>query len=190
MISASSLPPTSGRSARSLGPGVGHRRPRRSLLSALLTGTNCPPFDPCALKRTHCSRQRTLSVPTRARSMRLYSVGIGVVSNALRFGCAARGRGSQASAQSRRARSGRPGRLRCLVVRGPRELGQAGRDVFDEVQGPGEITDGASRVSGEEADDARLAIALSAASECASGARAPRSRTPYRPHGGGGWATF
>ncbi len=40
--------------------------------------------------------------------MHLYSVGIGVVSRALRFGCAACGRGSQASARKRRARSRRP----------------------------------------------------------------------------------
>jgi hypothetical protein len=41
--------------------------------------------------------------------MPLYSVGNGVVSGRLRFGCAARGRGSQASARSeKRARGGRP----------------------------------------------------------------------------------
>ena len=38
----------------------------------------------------------------------MYSVGIGVVSRGLRFGCAARGRGGQASARSERARSRRP----------------------------------------------------------------------------------
>jgi hypothetical protein len=37
----------------------------------------------------------------------LYSVGIGVVSARLRFGCAGRGRGGQASALQRRARGGR-----------------------------------------------------------------------------------
>jgi hypothetical protein len=77
--------------------------------------------------------------------------------------------------------------VRCpLDLPGARELGQAGRDVFGiEVQPLGEITDGAPRVSDEEADDARFAIALPAARGCASGARAPRSRTPHRPGWGG-----
>jgi hypothetical protein len=46
-----------------------------------------------------------LSVPERGLLDALYSVGIGVLSNGLRFGCAARGRGGQASALSKEARS-------------------------------------------------------------------------------------
>jgi hypothetical protein len=48
-------------------------------------------------------------------SMLLYSVGIGVVSNGVRFGCAVRGRGAQASAKSTtRARGGRWRHVRVL----------------------------------------------------------------------------
>jgi hypothetical protein len=62
---------------------------------------------------------------------------------------------------------------------GAGELGQASRDVFGiEVQTSGEITDGAAWVIGQEFDDPRFAVRLAAASVSASGARAPRSRTP------------
>src|SRR5580693_1709881 len=108
VISASSLPPTSGRAARSSDPGSLIADLVVLCLSVVLTGASSPPLELMRLKRTHGSRQHTLSVPERGLLNRLYSVGIGVVSDQLRSGCAARGWGSQASAQSTRARSRRP----------------------------------------------------------------------------------
>ena len=75
--------------------------------------------------------------------------------------------------------------LRAVAVRRPSDLPgasevrQANRDLLGiEVQSLSEITDGAPRVVSEEFDDARVAIALSAAGVRASVARATRGRAP------------
>jgi hypothetical protein len=60
------------------------------------------------------------------------------------------------------------------------ELRQADRDVpVIEVETPGEVTDGARRVLGEKADDARLVVPPSTSGGCAPGTRAPRRRSPH-----------
>ena len=66
----------------------------------------------------------------------------------------------------------------CLSdLAGLRELGQAVCDAFGiEVQAFGEMTGGAPRVLGEEVDDARLGVALTAARGCAPIARSSRGR--------------
>jgi hypothetical protein len=65
------------------------------------------------------------------------------------------------------------------------------QDLFGiEVKVLGEITDRASRVVGDEADDSLFAVALPAACVCASRARAPSSRTPHRSRWRGGWTTL
>src|SRR5580704_11090585 len=68
VISASRLPPTSGRAARSSDPGSLIADLVVLCLSVLLTGASSPPFELVRLKRTHgstpthCERTRTRSL--------------------------------------------------------------------------------------------------------------------------------
>src|ERR1700729_706373 len=107
VISASSLPPTSGRRARSSGPGSLLADLVVLCLSVLLTGASSPPFELVRLKRTHGSTP-THCERTRTRSLGCLVFGwdrssVGRVEVWLRRPPGGAGRGGQASAQSARA---------------------------------------------------------------------------------------